>query len=443
MRDLIWLILLTVLCAVPARSDAFQKGHFASLGATSCSASACHGGPSVGVSEPTAVRGSEYPLWIESDPHARSWRTLNSQRSIDILKRLSILVDGQITDRAAYQNCLACHNTTASISADGISPTLPEGVGCESCHGPSESWRDSHYQGPASVRSAIEDRGMIETKSEIVRAKTCALCHVGGSDRDMNHDIIAAGHPALYFDYSVYLKAYPKHWREKPTGSSERNLERWLIGQLAKADAELELLQARITRTHTNSVWPEFSNFQCTSCHKTITEPRVPSPATATGKATVRMWNLEGLRVADQAFGFDPTQTEALLQTLAKNSNGPIGSASAQAELLGTIRNKKADLMSIRSADSPLGIDRSRLRWTAELQRNWARIRWESVKDFPDWETAALAYLATLPVDPNKREKQALDRLRQQLIFPESTQSPPFPASASIADPLDQLELNP
>ncbi|MEK0425468.1 MAG: hypothetical protein RJB11_1559, partial [Planctomycetota bacterium] len=150
------------------------------LGAPSCSASACHGGPAAGVSSTEAIRGSEYPLWLESDPHARSWRTLNSEKSVDILQRLRILVDGAIVNKPAYQNCLACHNTTKELQVDGISPRLAEGVGCESCHGPSERWRDSHYQGSFSVSESIATRGLVNSKSELVRAKTCTLCHVGG-----------------------------------------------------------------------------------------------------------------------------------------------------------------------------------------------------------------------------------------------------------------------
>ena len=92
------------------------------------------------------------------------------------------------------------------------------------------------------MQAAIDQLGMVNTASELVRAKACSLCHIGGPDRDMNHDIIAAGHPALYFDYATYLKAYPKHWREETDNKPALALERWLIGQVTKADSELELI---------------------------------------------------------------------------------------------------------------------------------------------------------------------------------------------------------
>lgn len=118
--------------------SALKSTEYSVLGATSCSSTACHGGPSAGVSSVDVVRGSEYPLWIESDPHARSWQTLNSKKSLEILSRLNVIVEGVVINPTAYQNCLACHNTTIELGSDRISPKIAEGVGCEACHGPSE-----------------------------------------------------------------------------------------------------------------------------------------------------------------------------------------------------------------------------------------------------------------------------------------------------------------
>ena len=134
-------------------------------GAQSCAAASCHGGPRPGVSQPHVRRGSEYQLWFENDPHARSWQTLCSDESLRMLQRLKIIESGQIVDRSAYDNCLACHNSTSRFAspADIISSTreipshrhaqtlnsfIREGVGCASCHGPDERWRGY----PLSIR---------------------------------------------------------------------------------------------------------------------------------------------------------------------------------------------------------------------------------------------------------------------------------------------------
>ncbi|MCY3005473.1 MAG: multiheme c-type cytochrome [Planctomycetota bacterium] len=420
------------------------------LGASSCSASACHGGPGAGVSSLQAPRGSEYPLWIESDPHARSWRTLNSDRSVEILQRLHILVDGKIANTAAYQNCLACHNTSTELTSDGISPAIPEGVGCEACHGPSEAWSYSHYQGPRSVQVAIERLGMVNTGSEIVRAKACSLCHIGGPDRDMNHDIIAAGHPALYFDYATYLKAYPKHWREEPQNQPIQALERWLIGQVTKADSELELIESRIASALPHSIWPEFSNYQCTSCHQPLTnftEDRnlkatgnLPETPSNLGNASVRMWNLEGLESVDRILGSDSQGTKELLDSLQRAGSGRGATESELEGLFDKIEAKREELQSFFSSPNAGRTRSAAPAWTAQQHRTWTREKWESAAASGNWEQAALAYLSTLASSPHQDAKVPMDRLRNRFVFPETTQSPVFPTPQSSLGDSSELQ---
>ena len=441
-------------------TQASTRASTRALGAPSCSASACHGGPAAGVSSIRASRGSEYPLWIESDPHARSWRTLNSDLSVEILERLRILIGGKIANPAAYKNCLACHNTSTELTSDGISPAIPEGVGCEACHGPAETWRDSHYQGPGSVQAAIDQLGMVNTASEPVRAKACSLCHVGGPDRDMNHDIIAAGHPALYFDYATYLKAYPKHWREEPRNPPALALERWLIGQVTKADSELELIESRIASAHPHSIWPEFSNQQCTSCHQPLNKSTpekstpekstqspiiqasrvVPGPTLQLGKASIRMWNLEGLVSIDRIQGFDSANTNDLLDSLQRSLSGGQTTTEDSEGLRGKIEAKRLQLQSVfpRSSDARAGP--SVPTWTFEQHRSWTREKWNSAAASGNWEQAALAYLSTLASSPPQEANAPLQRLRTQLVFPESTQSPVFPTNKAGAVRPDGLQ---
>jgi len=317
------------------------------------------------------------------------------------------LVDGAIVNKPAYQNCLACHNTTKELQVDGISPRLAEGVGCESCHGPSELWRDSHYQGSFSVSESIEKRGLVNSKSEIVRAKTCTLCHVGGPDRDMNHDIIAAGHPALYFDYGTYLKAYPKHWRENAADPVKQSLERWLIGQVA---------------------------YQCTSCHQNITgktliqlqDPSQNPQRSSIGQASVRMWNLEGLQTTDSLFGFDRKSTDELIQSL-ETAGSRRGDAEADRKpILEMIQKKRADLLGDPGSYSLEDLQQRLVHWPLEQQRTLVRRKWQAASESLNWEQAALAYLALQSSLPAPDDKKPLDRMRTRLIFPESTQSPGF-----------------
>ena len=419
-------------------------------GAASCAATACHGGPSVAVAAADAVRGSEYPLFVESDPHSRSWRTLNSPLSIEILTKLGILRDGAIANPTAYQNCLACHNTDRSLSPDRITPNIAEGVGCESCHGPSEAWYDSHYQGPQSVLASKAERGMIDTKPLLQRAKTCTLCHVGAADRDMNHDIIAAGHPALYFDMAVYHEAYPKHWRDPEADGPAFRAQLWLVGQIAKADAELELLQTRAAKAHSVSVWPEFAQFRCTSCHNTLDGlPREPDKSRtlgaidweALGRASVRRWNLQGIQTLVQPLRENPepnldvrgeptTMLSALLAEL-NSPNAPQGTIAQKAgELRPILASRAADAMANRSL------------WTLSQQRSTAAAQLHQAIDSKDWEDASLAYIATwaaLQRSVPASIESDMDTARAGLVFPFRSQSPRFPRSdASSAPPTRQ-----
>ena len=90
-----------------------------------------------------------------------------------------------------------------------------------------------------------------------------AGCHVGSPAddehllRDVNHDLIAAGHPRLDFSFSAYLNLMPKHWPDGPRRKdsrpahygfrpdSETHAETWAIGQAVTAQAALELLASR------------------------------------------------------------------------------------------------------------------------------------------------------------------------------------------------------
>ncbi len=75
-------------------------------GAQSCAAASCHGGPHPGVAQAWNSRGSEYPLWLENDPHARSWRTICSDESVAMMQRLGIMQGNQIVDQQGFDNCL-------------------------------------------------------------------------------------------------------------------------------------------------------------------------------------------------------------------------------------------------------------------------------------------------------------------------------------------------
>jgi hypothetical protein len=170
------------------------------------------------------------------------------------------------------------------------------GVGCESCHGPAEKWRAEHYSPSWKERADKEAMGFRNTKDLAVRAAICAECHVGSPDKEVNHDLIAAGHPRLQFDFAAYLANYPKHWNadDDKKRHADHEARAWVIGQIVSSAAALRLLEARADKSKVQSPkskvgqtrgsapanfglwaldlgpsapWPELAEYDCFACH--------------------------------------------------------------------------------------------------------------------------------------------------------------------------------
>jgi len=397
-------------------------------GAASCATSSCHGGPKAGVSSPEAPRGSEYPLWLERDPHAQSWKTISSEASVKILTKLGILLDGKIANAEGFQNCLACHNTDPNITAEQLSPRIAEGVGCESCHGPAEPWYDRHYQGSASAKFAKTNLGLTDSGPLVQRAKICASCHVGSKDRDMNHDIIAAGHPALYFDMAVYHEAYPKHWRDKDQDQSNFRSKLWLAGKIAMADAELELLESRACKSLPVSTWPELSNYQCNSCHFQLggipkANSQLDRELVTRGRAPVRDWNLNGFAMFSAVSS--PTQSELVvsLNSLRKLLQSPNPDSKLIAAKSHQLRIQLFNAINENGKPTLPA-------WSMQNQTAVSIQRLDDTRQNKSWEVAAEAYTAAWATHPKSATghlARAMNTIRNGLLFPKDLMMPNFP----------------
>ncbi len=279
-------------------------------GAQSCAAASCHGGPRQGVATPYVSRGNEYQLWFENDPHAQSWRTICSDESVRMMTQLKIIDGDRIIDPVGFDNCLACHNTTmrhneprkgiftheGMATAEGISSQ--EGVGCASCHGPSERWIGNHFTNGWSAQYATH-AGFVNAGDLTTRARMCASCHIGDKDRDMNHDIIAAGHPTLRYELATYHSWQPKHWRDaEASDRTYYEAQLWLSGQIAATDAALALIETRAADAHTVSQWPELAAHDCASCHHQLGFKNDRNAVSSASKslAPLAQWNDSGMR---------------------------------------------------------------------------------------------------------------------------------------------------
>jgi hypothetical protein len=299
------------------------------VGTLSCSAATCHGG-----SGPRywsgSLAGAEYVHWMGSagtygegrrhydpravlsatdgDPHALAGQRISSARFQEVLKRVS----GGSDEAATYQHCARCHDPASIDRAEVIgqvlsteelvpggeqtSADLPvakpdtltlapsqreRGISCETCHGGAKQWIAVHYQRDVD-RQRLLELGMLDTKNLLVRARVCAGCHVGSAENDMNHDMIAAGHPPLRFELASYEALLPrKHWDDRPERRSDPSYEvqLWAVGRIASAEAALVLLEGRATRAARNATegaaysatpWPEFAESNCLACHQPL-----------------------------------------------------------------------------------------------------------------------------------------------------------------------------
>src|SRR5207244_3878357 len=86
--------------------------------------------------------------------------------------------------------------------------------------------------------------GFLPTKNLAVRAGQCAACHVGSGAADVNHDLIAAGHPRLNFDLAKYHAKLPHHWKEKGDNATADFASRLgAVGTVVNARDALRLLE--------------------------------------------------------------------------------------------------------------------------------------------------------------------------------------------------------
>ncbi len=292
---------------------------------------------------------NEYTRWIEADPHAKAYSVLFGERSVQIMRNLT--PPGNAHGPHEDVRCLACHvEPHAAMDAAPASRRL-DGVGCEACHGPARNWIDPHTApgswGKLSV-VAKYDRGMRNVKDPASLAAACAGCHVGAPGdavaglplRDVNHDLLAAGHPRLNFEFATFMANLPPHWKQSSNGSeweSGKNSRPWEAGQLASARASLALLADRVERAATSSqagVWPEFAEYECSACHHGLQTPslrqRSEGAAAFPGRLTWSSWYS---KMPTTLLAKSPEETKAFA-ALARQMEQPFPSLPNTAKLV-------------------------------------------------------------------------------------------------------------
>jgi hypothetical protein len=107
---------------------------------------------------------------------------------------------------------------------------------------------------------------MYDTRNLAKRAEKCVSCHVGDETRNVDHELIAAGHPDLVFELDTFTAILPPHWR---TSQDEGGGKDWAVGQAVALRESLKRL-ARRTQQQAATAWPEFAEFECFACHHEV-----------------------------------------------------------------------------------------------------------------------------------------------------------------------------
>jgi hypothetical protein len=225
-------------------------------GPGSCSSPACHGG--VQERTDTSVRQNEYSTWVVRDKHAHAYINLTNPVGTRIAKIMGL----DKPDTAP--RCLACHALDVPIDQRARTFDLTDGVGCENCHGPASAWLGPHTTRGWNFDKSTE-LGMYNTRDLVKRTEKCLTCHLGTPEKTVDHELIAAGHPDLYFELDSFMSVMPEHWKEVSKDPWFR-VRALAVGQAVQLREQLR----RVARESQGGIWPEYAELDCFACHHNL-----------------------------------------------------------------------------------------------------------------------------------------------------------------------------
>ena len=257
----------------------------------SCYASLCHGGEGQSVHALNADRPcsrNEAILWARFDPHVHAYECLKSSYSKQMIKKLRDPIPAEKNSR-----CLTCHAPQLISLVEG-----GKGSGshlqfakteCLMCHGAQQEWIDGHVDWHdltlSKKKAKFAKFGMRMLSDSADRIQVCMECHVGAPAnkkskdpslhfrKDVDHDLIAAGHPRLDFYYQPFQEAITPHWNhEADTRKREDQIAVWAVSQWYGMKARVQLLHSRFEQSEELKTWPEFTEISCFACHKDLAQ---------------------------------------------------------------------------------------------------------------------------------------------------------------------------
>lgn len=334
-----------VLLSAQTKKSANEPPRY--IGPGSCAATACHG--SVKPVAGSRILQTEYSTWILQDKHSRAYQALTGEVGERMARILKLGAKAEESPK-----CLACHALYTTPEQRGRAFEISEGVSCENCHGPAQAWLGQHTERESPEKRARSlQLGMADTRDVIHRTEKCLTCHLGtfpdaaakqSTQKFVDHEMIAAGHPDLYFELDSFSAVMPRHWKEpresapgKPAeDSSWTGVRDWSAGQAVQLRAAMDRLVWRARGERFNpegpaaaqerkQAWPEYSELSCFACHHSLA-PAKDSWRQEHGYAGRRpgdpAWNASRFVVFRVlAKQIDPSAAQSLEQKLAAVSD--------------------------------------------------------------------------------------------------------------------------
>src|ERR1700728_35205 len=262
-------LLLTALLpsmAVAQSGAARSPGTGKYTGPGSCASTACHG--AITPQNINEVLQNEYSIWIVGDKHARAYNALTGA----IGERMAGILG--VGKAEAAPKCLACHALNPPAELRSRTFDVSEGVSCESCHGPASGWLGPHTERNWTHAQSVA-AGMVDTRDIVKRTEKCLSCHLGSEEEFVDHEMIAAGHPDLFFELASFSAALTRHWKVRGERGETTGSDPWYdVRELTTGQAvELRESMVRLAGRTKGKNWPEFSEMQCYACHHSLTPP--------------------------------------------------------------------------------------------------------------------------------------------------------------------------
>jgi len=253
-----------------------------------CAASNCHGSVKPRNVPGIRISQNEFSIWAARDKHARAYSVLSNPVSMRMAKIL------KIDQPNKAEKCLVCHALYVKPELRATTFQLDDGVSCENCHGPAVGWLGPHTTENWKHYSAAEKSrfGMYDTLELTSRSERCMSCHVGNAQKQVDHEMIAAGHPDLTFELDSFTAAMPRHWNLKADENPWIGTQSWVIGQAVQLRESLKRLSFRAGGPN----WPDYAELDCFACHHALTTPSDSWRLTTTDyyqgrRAGVPAWN--------------------------------------------------------------------------------------------------------------------------------------------------------